>query len=286
MRFLSRAPRAPKLPQRPRPRRRLRQRVLLVGLVAAIVAGLGGSATWFVRSGRMEAAADRLGTWLAGIAADGGFAVDHVAVVGRERTTRQAILEALRVRRGTPILSVDLGAAKARLEALTWVGKAEVERQLPDTIFVRLVERVPLAFWQRDRKLVLIDRDGKIVPTDRLDTFGSLIVLVGDDAPRHAVALLDMLATEPALYPHVAAAVRVGGRRWNLRLDNGIDVALPEEDPDSAWHRLAALDRHDQLLERKIVAVDLRLPDRLVVRLPAEPAKSAHDKKAKGRKST
>lgn len=286
MQFLSRAPRQPKLPQRPRPGRRLRRRLLLLGGVATIVAGLGGGGGWFVRSGRLEAVAASLGTRLAAIAAHGGFAVDHVAVAGRERTTRQAILAALGVRRGTPILAVDLGAAKTRLEALTWVDKAEIERQLPDTIFVRLVERVPLAFWQRDHKLVLIDRDGKIVPTNRLDTFGSLIVLVGDDAPRHAVALLDMLATEPALYPHVAAAVRVGDRRWNLRLDSGIDVALPEEDPASAWHRLAALDRKDQLLERQIVAVDLRLPDRLVVRLPAEPARSDHDKKAKGRKST
>jgi cell division protein FtsQ len=284
MRFLSRTPRPSKQPLRPR--RRLRRRFVMIGLVAALIAGLGGGATWVVRSGRLAAAAAVLGTHLARVAAAAGFAVDHVAVAGRARTSQQAILAALGVHRGTPILAVDLGAAKTRLEALTWVGRADIERRLPDTIFVRLDERRPLAFWQRDGRLVLIDRAGKVVPVARLDTFGPLIVLVGDDAPAHAVALLDMLATEPALYPHVAAAVRVGGRRWNLKLDDGIDVALPEDDPESAWHRLAALDRTDKLLERRIEAVDLRLPDRLVVRLPADLVKPAHDKKGKGGKPT
>jgi cell division protein FtsQ len=115
-----------------------------------------------------------------------------------------------------------------------------------------------------------------------IDAFGSLIVLVGEDAPKLAPQLFAMLASEPALYSHVAAAVRVGGRRWNLKLNSGIDVALPEDDPDAAWHRLAALDRSESLLERNLLAVDLRLPDRLVVRLPPEPKSPANKKKTEG----
>ncbi len=285
MRWLSRASRPAALPQRKRPGRRLRRRLAIAGsaLLAATLIGSGG---WVVRTGRAEAAAAFVGTRIAAVAAHVGFAVHHVAVAGRGRTNRQAILDALGVQVGTPILAVDLDAAKARLEALAWVHSAEVERRLPDTIFVRLVEREPLAFWQRHGKLVLIDREGRVVPTDRLDAFGSLIVLVGDDVPKTATALLAMLAEEPALYAHVAAAVRVGDRRWNVKLDNNIEVALPEEDPESAWHHLAALDRSDQILERAIVAVDLRLPDRLVVRLPPAPPKAAPTKKAKGGKAT
>src|SRR6185312_3502645 len=116
---------------------------------------------------------------------------------------------------------------------------------------IRLVERQPLAFWQRDGKLVLVDRDGVVVPSDHLDRFGNLIVLVGADAPQAGGALIDMLASEPELAAHVAAAVRVGGRRWTLHLDDGVDVALPEEGADAAWHRLAALERSDGILERR-----------------------------------
>jgi cell division protein FtsQ len=216
---------------------------------------------------------------------DMGFVVESVTVAGRERESRQAILDALGVRRGSPILDVDLEAAKARLEALPWVRAADVERLLPDALVVHIAERHPLAFWQRQQKLTLIADDGHVVPGQQLDRFAKLVVLVGDDAPPLGASLLAMLASEPALYPHVAAAVRVGGRRWNIHLDNGIDVALPEQNPDGAWHRLAELDRSESLLERNIVAVDLRLADRLVVRLPPEPPKPTPSRKTKGKQT-
>ena len=186
-------------------------------------------------------------------------------VEGRGRASREAVLNAVAVARGTPILAVDPIETKQRLEAVPWIRSASVERRLPDTLYIRLVERQPLAFWQRQGKLVLIDRDGVVIPTERLDSFGNLIVLVGPDAPANGAALIDMLATEPHLAAHVAAAVRVGGRRWNLRLDNNVDIALPEDDPTAGWRRLAQLERSDGILEREIQAVDLRLPDRLVV---------------------
>jgi len=282
MRFLSRN-RAPALPKRGG--RRLRRRLALASGVVLMLAALGGG-VWTVRAGFVGKAVAEAGTRVAAGAARLGFAVENINVVGRAHTSRSAILEALDVARGAPILGFDLAAAKARLEALSWVRAADIERQWPDTIFVRLVERQPLAFWQRNGKLELIDREGKVVPVDRLDAFGPLIVLVGDDAPKTGAVLLEMLASEPELAPHVAAAVRVGGRRWNLRLDNGMDVDLPEREPEIAWHKLAGLERTDRLLERSILAVDLRLPDRLVLRLPPEPPKPAPAKKTKGGKST
>jgi len=280
MRLLTRATRPAALPLRPGLARRLRRRLILGGAAILFAGALGGSLVWLART-----------QWVADVVTAGerrvavackaiGFAITNVSVVGRDRESRGAILEALGVERGTPILDVDLGQAKTRLEALPWVRTAEVERLLPNTIFVRLVERQPLAFWQRHGKLVLVADDGVVVPTSQLDNFGALIVLVGDDAPRYGASLIDMLASEPELAPHVAAAVRIGGRRWNLRLDNGVDVDLPEQNPEAAWHRLAALDRSEQLLERNIVAVDLRLADRLVLRLPPEPAKPKTGKSA------
>ena len=84
--------------------------------------------------------------------------------------------------------------------------------------------------------------------------------------------------------PHVTASVRVGDRRWNIELDNGIDVALPEKNAESAWHHLAALDRSDKLLARNVQVIDMRLPDRVVLRVPPDIAKSTI-KKGTGRAS-
>jgi cell division protein FtsQ len=270
--------------------RRLRtwsRRTIIAAAASLFLLAVAATGWWLVRSGiageAVSSAGHNLLVWTAG----GGLAVGDVQVEGRDRASRDAILIALGATRGAPILAVDPVLAKRRLETIPWVRSASVERRLPDALYVRLVERQPLAFWQRDSKLVPIDRDGVSVPDDPAGGLGSLIVLVGPDAPKFGAVLLDMLATEPELAPHVAAAVRVGGRRWNLRLDSGIDVALPEEDAAAAWHRLAELERSDAILERDIELIDLRLPDRLVVRAPrAEPAKTPPKKGRQPGKTT
>ncbi len=217
------------------------------------------------------------------LSAAAGLAVNDVVVQGRSRTSPDSILAALGAKRGTPILAIDPAAAKARLESIPWVRTASVERVLPGTLQVRIAEREPLAFWQRNGKLELVDRDGVVLPAQHVEEFGDLLVLVGDDAPKEGASLLDMLAAEPQLQNHVTAAVRVGGRRWNLHLDNGIDIELPEQNPIAAWHELARLDRTDGLLQRDIRRVDFRLPDRLVVQAAPPPAKPPAKKKNPGR---
>src|SRR6185437_8200758 len=169
----------------------------------AVVAGAGmllvasGASWWLERSGAIAAAEHAATERFYAFTARCGLAVEDVQVEGRARTSRQAILNALAIGRGTPILALDPVEAKRRLESLAWVRNASVERRLPDALYIRLVERQPLAFWHRD---------GVVVPSDHLDRFGNLIVLVGADAPQAGGALIDMLASEPELAAHVAAA--------------------------------------------------------------------------------
>jgi cell division protein FtsQ len=271
----------------PAPRQRQAQpwsrRTILLGSGAAALAAVALTGFVLERTGVMARAGAAVEQRLFALTARCGLAIGNVQVEGRERASREAVLSAIAVTRGTPILAVDPADAKQRLEAVPWIRSASVERRFPDTLHIRLVERQPLAFWQRHGKLALIDRDGVVIPTERLDQFGNLIVLVGPDAPAHGAELIDMLGTEPALAAHVAAAVRVGGRRWDLHLDNNVDVALPEDDAAAAWRRLAQLERSDGILEREIQEVDLRLPDRLVVRTAAEPPKPKGKKGRQGK---
>jgi cell division protein FtsQ len=164
------------------------------------------------------------------------------------------------------------------LEAIPWVRSASVERLFPDTIYVRIKEREPLALWQYKGKLSLVDRDGVVVTSDRLERWAGLPLVVGEDAPAHAAEIVDILATEPTLARRVNAASWIGGRRWNLRMDNGVDVQLPEKGAAAAWAQLAKLERTNSLLDRNVEVVDLRLPDRLVVRTVPEPPKETPKK--------
>jgi cell division protein FtsQ len=199
-----------------------------------------------------------------------GLAVSDITVEGRETTDRETILTALAARPGTPILAVSPKHAKQQLESLPWVRTAEIERRLPGTLYVRLVERKPLALWQHGGKIALIDRVGAVIPVARLDRFAKLPMVVGEGAASHAAVLLDMLASEPDLAARVTAAIRVGNRRWNLRIDNAIDVLLPADETAEAWAQLARLDRSSAVVQRDVQTIDIRLPDRLVLRVSSE----------------
>ena len=266
-------------------RRRIPRWAWRVGAVAVGIALIGGGGFAVHHTGWDAEGVEHVRGRVLALTTQAGLAVNDVVVQGRGRTSGDAILAALGAARGTPMLAVSPSAAKARLEALPWIRSASVERLLPGTLYVQVTERQPLALWQRKGKLELIDREGTVVAVPSLDEFADLIILVGDDAPKAASPLLEMLASEPALRSHVTAAVRVGGRRWNLKLDSGMAVELPEDNVGAAWHQLAQLDRTDGLLKRDILKVDLRLPDRLVLQVP-EVAKPAPSKKKNAGRAT
>src|SRR5271170_4306865 len=211
------------------------RRAALWGAPLALAAGLGGGA---VLSGAVSARAPGQSLVSSALSLTGalGLVVTDIEVVGRTTTDTATILAALDARAGTPILAVDPARAKEQLEALPWVRSAAIERRLPGIIYVHLVKRRPLAVWQHDGKQELIDRDGTVIPVTDLSRFAKLPTVVGDDqARRGAAQLIDLLANEPDLAARVTAAVMVGDRRWNLRIDNLIEVLLPDDDMAGAW---------------------------------------------------
>ena len=267
-RGLARAERTTSAPSgqpRPKVRRALRRKLAHAALALAVLAGGGGGyVLWREGHGAKWIAESRAA--LVALAAGIGFRVDEVLVVGRAETAHGDLLAALALARHSPIFAFDADAARQRLEALPWVHRARVTRMLPATVVIRIEEREPMALWQHQGRFALIDRDGHVILRTRLERFGDLPVVVGEDAPPHAAAILAILASEPQLMKRVTAAVRVGGRRWNVRLDGTIDVRLPEDGAGAAWKRLAEYERTQSLLSRDVRILDLRLPDRLIVR--------------------
>jgi len=224
-------------------------------------------------------AADRILAW----SGQAGFRVDDILVEGRIKTPRDQLLTALGVSRGDAIFAVDLAAARQRIEMIPWVRTAVVERRLPGQIHLVISERAPIALWQSAGRYFLVDRDGQIVG-DQIDDYPNLPLIVGEGAPDHAAEMVALLQQEPGLKARFKAASWIGDRRWNVMLDrtpDGIEVRLPEEHADDAWHDLARLENERQLLERQISVVDLRQPDRMVLRAATSPHEQAAGTKRK-----
>ncbi len=242
---------------------------LLLGIVVA------GVVAW--RSGRLQSAMDRVAETSIALSAKSGFRVENVEVVGRSQTEPKALLAAAGLSRGDPILAFSPTEARQRIENLPWVQSAAVERRLPDTVAITIVERKPIALWQHNEKISLIAADGAVLGTVAIETAPNLPLIVGGDAPAHASELLTLLAAYPDIGKRVQASSWIGSRRWDLKLDNGVDIRLPEIGVAEALKQLADAEASSRLLERDVAAVDLRLSGKMIVRLAHElppPAKT------------
>lgn len=250
------------------------KRGVKLALLAAVA--WGGYAGW--HSGRLGVVAEDVSARFIALSVAGGFRIENVQVIGREQTDPKALLAAAGLKRGDAILAVSPEVVRQRIEAMSWVASAAVERRLPDTVTITIVERKPIALWQHNDKFALIDSRGDNLGPVADASASALPLIVGGDAPTHASALLSMLATHPDLSKRVQASSWIGSRRWDLKLDNGIEVKLPEDGVAEALQQLADAEASSRILERDVAVIDLRLAGKMIVRLahelPAPPAKT------------
>jgi cell division protein FtsQ len=247
--------------------------------VAFLVASIGYGA---VRGGHVPMIVDSLKDWRDAGANALGFHIAAVSLAGEKHVGRAEIVAAAGVTERTSLLFLDVDAARARLKAIPWIADASVRKLFPDRLQIRIREREPFAVWQVDGKAAVIAADGTVVSALNDAAFAALPLVVGRGAQAKARDFLALLDRYPMIRNQVRASVLVADRRWNLKLKNDVDVRLPEEDVGGALDRLVALDRGKKLLDRDITAVDLRLPDRVTVRLSDGAAQAREE----ARKST
>lgn len=196
-----------------------------------------------------------------------GFAIEDIDVVGNAETSEIDVLQALWQTGSQSLISLDPSAARETLEAMPWIDRASVAKIFPGRVKIGISEHRPYAVWQKGREFVVVNREGQEIVPFVPGRFAALPIVVGAGAATHAAALIDEMEVLPELRARVKAYVRVGDRRWDLRLENGLSVLLPEDQPVEALAEVARMDRENGLLSRDIVSVDMRLSDRMVVKL-------------------
>jgi cell division protein FtsQ len=233
---------------------------LTLGLIAfgAIAGVLAGGYI-----GKTETAiGEKFASMLAGV----GFFVQEVPLTGNEHTTKQAAYAAFGLADHQPILAVDTDAIRRRLLKLPWVADAEVRRQFPGTIAVRMVEKRPFALWRKGDELLVIDRSGAVITKEAAGSF-RLPLLSGAGAPEAAAPFIDALGGYKTISSRLKQVERVGARRWDVVLAGGITAKLPEEGWEAQLADLERLITEKGLLDRDVEIIDLRYPDRYVFQL-------------------
>lgn len=236
------------------------------GLGAACLTLALGAGVWMVSSGTLDRALQSARQETYNTLADAGFRVENILVEGRYETDSDTLRAIINMERGDPIFAFDPAESREMIERLSWVKEAHIERRLPNTIYIGLVERRPMALWQHKNKLRVIDADG-VTLTDKLSAHQkTLPIVVGEYANEQAYNLLQMLEAQPQVRDMLEAATWVGDRRWDLTMKNQMTVRLPEMDIGLALSRLAKAQSEDCILEKDLSVIDLREKDRITVR--------------------
>jgi|GEM_PF-640682 len=199
---------------------------------------------------------------------DLGFVVEYININGIKNANTKQIYTDLPIQQGDAILASSLDEIKQHLKANNWFESVTVKRTLPNTITINVVERIPVAIWQKNHKLHLIDDAGFVIKQLPNNTTLNYPHVIGEDANANAVELLSLLSTQPDLYNKVDVSTRFGNRRWDVKFNNGVEVKLPEKEPYKAWEKLAQLQQDEQILNRNIAVIDMRIADKLFLKLP------------------
>ncbi len=255
-----------------------------IGIAATAMMLLGSAAFGVVKGGHVAEVAAALSDARNAVANAVGFRILSVAINGRKQLTQDEILAIGGVNGRSSLLFLSAAAVRDKLMASPWISDATVLKFYPGSLQIDVTERKPFALWQEDGRVVVIAEDGAVLEPYVVKKFAGLPLVVGKGAETRARDFVALLGRYPQIQPLVRAAVFIGERRWNLRLKNGLDIRLPEQDVGRALTLLSRLDREDRLLTRDITAVDARLPDRVTVRL-SEAAAKARDELFKDKKT-
>jgi len=255
------------------------------GTAATVLLLLGSAGLGVVKGGHLEELTSALSDTRNAIANSAGFRITAVAINGRKQLSQDEVLATGGVNGRSSLLFLDAATVREKLKANPWIGEATVQKFYPGQLQIDIVERSAFALWQQDGRLAVISDDGAVLEPYVSRRFLALPLVVGKGAETRAKDFLALLARYPQVKNLTKAAIFVGERRWNLRLKDGLDIRLPENDVGNALAALSKLDREERLFSRDIVAVDMRLPGRLTVQLSEDAAKAREelfkDKKTK-----
>src|SRR5215472_13937366 len=247
------------------------------GLAATLALLVASAGLGVVKGGHVDELSAALNDARNALANSIGFRITAVAINGRKQLSQDEVLAIGGVNGRSSLLFLDAAALRDRLKTNPWIAEATVLKFYPGQLQIDIVERTAFALWQRNGKLSVIAEDGAVLEPYVARRFVTLPLVVGRGAETRARDFLALLARYPQVNSVTKAAIFVGERRWNLRTRDGLDIRLPENDVGNALAALSRLDKEDHLFSRDIVAVDMRLPDRLTVQLSDDAAKARED---------
>ncbi len=195
-----------------------------------------------------------------------GFKVENFEISGRKNLPKKRLESLVGYQRGDSIFNFDMTAHRLKIAKEPWVKNVIIKRILPNTIRIQITERIPLAYWHKGKNIFISYSDGYTQLIQKSKQFDHLYTISGKNAPKNFPSFITEFKDYSNILKVTRAFCYVRCYRWNLILNNGLTVKLPETNVSQALTTLKKLLDNYKLIDKKIIVIDLRDPSRIWLR--------------------
>ena len=200
-----------------------------------------------------------------------GFTINNIQILGIKNIPKETIIKIVNNENKSNILNVNLLNIYNNLRNNDWVEELYIERVLPNTIKISIIEKEAIGIWQYEMSNKLITKNGEIISTANINKFKiDLPIIHGNDANKNANSILKILETNKVLTKNIWSLDYINNRRWNLHFKQGIIVLLPSEGVLRAWNEIIKLQKNYDVLNLGLTELDLRNPNKILGKISVD----------------
>jgi len=197
-----------------------------------------------------------------------GFYLQNIYITGNNNLQKEDILSIINDKEYKTIFNINLFKIRNNLLLNEWIETVKIERTLPSSIKIQIIEKKPVAIWQTKSGNKLITKDGSIISNANVTAFkNNLPIIIGKGANKDAFLILQILKKNPDLYNNVWSISYINKRRWNVHLNQGLIVLLPRVKIYDAWTKIGFLQRKYKILDIGLTEIDIRNKNQIFAKI-------------------
>ncbi len=194
-----------------------------------------------------------------------GFKIENVLITGTRNISNNYIKDIIEIYNDGSIFNFDLSSVYNKIKQNSWVKEVSIERVLPNTIKIKILENQPIAIWQNKKNNKLITANGDIIFDGDVNDFkNDFPIIKGKKSKENISSILEILETNQNFYENIWSLTFINERRWDLHFNQGLVVRLPSKDIKKAWEKIIKLQKNYNVLNLKLTEIDLRNPKQIL----------------------
>ena len=197
-----------------------------------------------------------------------GFKIKNILISGTHNLSQDYLINIINTQNHINILNVNLHTIYNKIIQNSWVEETYVERILPDTIKIKVLEKKPIAIWQNQNGNKLITVNGDVIYHANINKFkNSFPIIKGEKSKENISSILKILETNKNFAKNIWSLTFINQRRWDLHFNQGLIVRLPSQDVIKAWQKIIKLQTNYNILNLRLTEIDLRNPEQILGRI-------------------